>query len=162
MPAKGEFQHPLCIAGNGIFEFLERGCRLIKRLYYRHSPDILHRSVVHFFQGLLVFAHVFFHFTAAKADKLCDKCKNDADQGGQTKPPVNSQQDDDHDDRSGNRGNKIRKLVSNKALHTFNVFIHDFPQTAAANRQVIPQWDFGNMVCKENFQLVQRSKCRHV
>ena len=52
--------------------------------------------------------------------------------------------------------------MSNKALYAFNVFIHDFPQTSAANRQVIPKWNFRNMVCKENLQLVQRSERCHV
>ena len=85
----------------------------------------------------MILAHVLFHFTAAEADELCDKCKNNTDQGSKTEPPVNNQQDDNHDDRGCDRRDKIRELVGNKTLHAFNVLVHDLAQTTAANRQMI-------------------------
>ena len=162
LPAQREFQHPFRVAGNGVFQLLEGRRRLVEGFDHRHTPDILHRGVVHFFQGLLILAHVLFHLAAAKTDELGHKGQDDARQRGQAKAPVHRQQDDDHDHRRCDRGHKVRELVGDKSLHALDVFIHDFAQPSAANSQVITQRYFGNVVREEQLQVVQRPEGRQV
>ena len=110
----------------------------------------------------MILAHVLFHLAAAKANKLRNKRQNDTDQRGKTEPPVNSQQDDDHDDGSRDGRHKIRELMGNKPFHALDILIHDFTQTPAADGQMIAQRNFGDMVSEQDLQLVQCTERRHV
>ena len=110
----------------------------------------------------MILAHVLFHLAAAKANKLRNKRQNDTDQRGKTEPPVNGQQDDDHDDGGCDRRHKIRELMGNKPFHALDILIHDFTQAPAADGQMIAQRNFGDMVSEQDLQLVQCTERRHV
>ena len=73
----------------------------------------------------MVLTHILFHLAAAKANELRNKRQNDTDQRGKTEPPVNGQQDDDHDNGSCNRSDKIRELMSNNSQKVQQDIRHD-------------------------------------
>ena len=158
LPAQGKFQHPFCIAADRFFKLAERRRRLVERFHHRHAANIFHRGVVHFLKRRLIPPHVLFHLAAAEADELRHKRAHNAKQRRQPEAPVHAQKDHDHHDRRRHRRHKIRKLMRDKSFHAFDVVVHDLAQTAAADRQMIAQRDFGDMLRKKQFEIVQRSE----
>ena len=100
----------------------------------------------------------FFLCFSVEARKLHDKGQNNTDQTNHAIPPVNSKKNDNQNKRRDQRGHKVRELVSDEFLNTFNVFVHDFSQFAAAQGQMIPKRNVHNVVGKSHLQFIKRSK----
>ena len=100
----------------------------------------------------------FFLCFSVEARKLHDKGQNNTDQTNHAIPPVNSKKNDNQNKRRDQRGHKVRELVSDEFLNTFNVFIHDLSHFAAAQGQMIPKGNMHDVVGKGYLQFIKRSK----
>ena len=138
LPAQCVLQHKRGIVCNGFAQPLKGIGGLIKCFDLRHTTYIFHRSAVHVLLGGLKTVHFFLCFSV-EARKLHDKGQNNTDQTNHAIPPVNSKKNDNQNKRRDQRGHKVRELVSDEFLNTFNVFIHDLSHFAAAQGQMIPK-----------------------
>ena len=122
LPAQCVLQHKRGIVCNGFAQPLKGIGGLIKCFDLRHTTYIFHRSAVHVLLSGLKTVHFFLCFSV-EARKLHDKGQNNTDQTNHAIPPVNSKKNDNQNKRRDQRGHKVRELVSDEFLNTFNVFI---------------------------------------
>ena len=111
-------------------EFSDGLHRLAEYLDHGNPSYVLHRLMIHCFQGILISLHEF-HAVFPHQGALQEESNAKKQQEGNAYPPVKGQHQDQADDHCDLRTYQIRKLVSDKGFCLEAVFINDFPQFTA-------------------------------